>query len=74
MGDTNGSVKWWQLVTITVALFGTIMGIFLWGVNAVAFNDRTREKADKEIMECLYTRLGVIDSRLARIEMKIFQQ
>jgi len=35
----GGSVKWWQLVTAFLALFGTMVTLFIWGANCVIAND-----------------------------------
>jgi len=39
MAEGNGNVKWYQLVIAFVALFGTMVTLFIWGANCVIAND-----------------------------------
>lgn len=64
MADSNGTVKWWQAVTISVSLLGTTIGLFTWGASHVIANDRLRERGDIELRQELNSIFLVISNKL----------
>jgi hypothetical protein len=56
MSSQNGNVKWWQLVSVAVALFGVMVTLSIFFASNVIANDRLRAAGDeylREKIECL---------------------
>ena len=74
MGESNGNVKWWQLLVLLISLASIIGSAAGFGAKEIILNDRLRASEDRDIRceierlrQDFYDKVSSIDIKLMKI-------
>lgn len=74
MGEKNGNVKWWQLISAVLAILSIVATLTIWGAEQVIAIDQRSAQRDVELKDCIHNYIVPMKEAIARIETKLEKQ